>query len=138
MTPGKPKPLPRNTRQKQAIRSAFAEAGRPLSPEEALAAAQHHYENLGIATIYRNIKSLVADGWLEPVSLSGEATRYEVAGKAHHHHFHCQDCGKLYELEGCSTTQLPRVPRGFRITGHEFLLYGVCSRCIPGRSTATA
>jgi len=31
-----PQPIPRNTRQKQAIRHAFVEADRPLSPEEAL------------------------------------------------------------------------------------------------------
>jgi Fur family ferric uptake transcriptional regulator len=138
MTPSMSKPLPRNTRQKQAIRTAFEEADRPLSPEEALAAAQRHYENLGIATVYRNIKAMLADGSLEPVSLPGEAMRYEIAGKAHHHHFHCHDCGKLYELEGCSTTVLPRLPRGFRVTGHEFLLYGVCARCAPGRASARA
>ena len=64
-------PIPRNTRQKQAIRDAFIEADRPLSPEEALAAAQRLYATLGIATVYRNIKSLLAEGWLEPVSLPG-------------------------------------------------------------------
>ena len=77
-------PIPRNTRQKQAIRDAFIEADRPLSPEEALAAAQRLYATLGIATVYRNIKSLLAERWLDPVSLPGQATRYEVAGKAGH------------------------------------------------------
>ena len=122
-------PIPRNTRQKQTIRDAFIEADRPLSPEEALAAAQHHYGTLGIATVYRNIKSLLAEGWLEPVSLPGQATRYEVAGKAHHHHFHCRKCGRMYELGGCAGTVLPRPPRGFRVAGHELLLYGNCARC---------
>jgi Fur family ferric uptake transcriptional regulator len=131
-------PSPRNTRQKQAIRSAFEEANRPLSPEEALVEAQRHYKNLGVATVYRNIKNLVMDGWLEAVSLPGEAMRYEVAGKAHHHHFHCQDCGKMYELEGCSSQALPRLPRGFKVTGHEFLLYGLCARCSPARAGAAS
>jgi Fur family ferric uptake transcriptional regulator len=124
-----PQPVPRNTRQKQAIRDAFIEANRPLSPEEALAAAQRHYETLGIATVYRNIKSLLAEGWLDPVSLPGQATRYEVAGKAHHHHFHCRKCGRMYELGDCAGTVLPRPPKGFRVTGHELLLYGNCARC---------
>jgi Fur family transcriptional regulator, ferric uptake regulator len=124
-----PQPVLRNTRQKQAIRDAFIEANRPLSPEEALAAAQHHYETLGIATVYRNIKSLLAEGWLDPVSLPGQATRYEVAGKAHHHHFHCRKCGRMYELGDCAGTVLPRPPKGFRVAGHELLLYGNCARC---------
>jgi Fur family transcriptional regulator, ferric uptake regulator len=123
------KPIARNTRQKQAIRDAFIEADRPLSPEEALASAQHHYQTLGIATVYRNIKALLSDRWLEPVSLPGQATRYEVAGKAHHHHFHCRQCGRMYELGTCTGTVLPRTPRGFRVAGHELLLYGECVRC---------
>ena len=127
-------PVARNTRQKQAIRDAFIEAGRPLSPEEALLSAQRHYQTLGIATVYRNIKALLADKWLEPVSLPGQATRYEVAGKAHHHHFHCRRCGCMYELGTCTDTVLPRTPRGFRVAGHELLLYGECARCSsPGR-----
>jgi Fur family transcriptional regulator, ferric uptake regulator len=124
-----PQPIPRNTRQKQAIRDAFIEANRPLSPEEALIAGQHHYETLGIATVYRNIKSLLEEGWLEPISLPGQATRYEVAGKAHHHHFHCRKCGRMYELGGCAGTVLPRPPRGFRVAGHDLLLYGDCAHC---------
>jgi Fur family transcriptional regulator, ferric uptake regulator len=124
-----PQPIARNTRQKQAIRDAFIEANRPLSPEEALTAAQHHYATLGIATVYRNIKSLLAEGWLDSVSLPGQSTRYEVAGKAHHHHFHCRKCGRMYELGGCAGTVLPKPPRGFRVAGHELLLYGNCARC---------
>jgi Fur family transcriptional regulator, ferric uptake regulator len=131
-----PQPIPRNTRQKQAIRDAFTEADRPLSPEEALAAAQRHYGTLGIATVYRNIKLLLAEDWLDPVSLPGQATRYEVAGKAHHHHFHCRKCGRMYELGGCAGTVLPKAPRGFRVAGHDLLLYGNCARCVETSSSA--
>ena len=131
-----PKPVARNTRQKQAIRDAFIEAGRPLSPEEALSAAQLHYEALGIATVYRNIKSLLAEGWLDPVTLPGQATRYEVAGKAHHHHFHCRKCGRVFELGTCVGTVLPKAPRGFRVAGHELMLYGNCNRCAPEKAAA--
>lgn len=120
---------PRNTRQKDAIRSAFTEADRPLSPEEVLEAAKADVEGLSLATIYRNIKSLLADNWLASVEIPGQATRYEVAGKAHHHHFQCNTCGKLYELEGCEMRIKPKLPRGFVATGHEFFVYGTCSNC---------
>ena len=124
----------RQTRQREAIRKAFTEADRPLSQEEALAIAKHHHRGLGIATVYRNIKSLVEDGWLIAIDLPGEAPRFEVAGKKHHHHFRCNDCGKLYELEGCVAQLKARLPRGFRATGHEFFLYGTCVSCAPGKS----
>ena len=119
----------RNTKQKAAIREAFVTADRPLSPEEAHSCAQLHYPGLGTATVYRNIQALVDEGWLQMVVVPGDSPRYEVAGKEHHHHLQCNGCGKLYELEGCIPTFKPKLPRGFRVTGHEFFLYGICSAC---------
>lgn len=121
--------LVRNTRQKDAIRAAFINTNRPLSPEEILVLAQKEVEGISIATVYRNVGSLVEDQWLVPVEIPGESSRYEVAGKEHHHHFHCNDCGKVFELQGCDVTVKPKLPRGFRATGHEFFLYGTCAEC---------
>jgi Fur family ferric uptake transcriptional regulator len=123
----------RNTRQKTAIREAFAEADRPLSPEEVLRSAQQYHPGVGIATVYRNIQTLVEEGWLQAVEVPGDATRYEVAGKKHHHHFQCNECGKLYDLEGCTAQSRPKLPKGFRASGHEFYIYGTCAACIPSK-----
>lgn len=117
-----------HTRQKAAIRDAFLEADRPLSPDEVLEGAQRHHPALGKATVYRNIQSLVDDGWLLAVEIPGDSARYEVAGKEHHHHFQCNQCRRLYELDGCIPFK-PNLPRGFRATGHEFFLYGLCAQC---------
>lgn len=119
----------RNTRQKEAIRAAFTGADRPLSPEETLSYAQQQVDGISIATVYRNIVTLVDDKWLAPVEIPGESTRYEVAGKEHHHHFHCNECGKVFEMHGCDVPVKPKLPRGFRVTGHEFFVYGVCAEC---------
>jgi Fur family ferric uptake transcriptional regulator len=119
----------RNTRQKDAIRAAFLDADRPLSPEEALALAQKQVKAVSIATIYRNISSLVEDSWLTPVDVPGQATRYEVAGKAHHHHFQCTLCRTVHELAGCAMPTRPKLPRGFTYSSHEFFVYGTCAAC---------
>lgn len=121
--------VPRNTKQKEAIRAAFLEADRPLSPDETLAIAQAEVSGLSIATVYRNIVSLVEEKWLTTVELPGEAKRYEVAGKEHHHHFRCNDCGKVFELQGCTVNIKPQLPRGFRASGHDFFIYGTCAEC---------
>jgi Fur family transcriptional regulator, ferric uptake regulator len=120
---------PRKTRQKEAIRTAFVNADRPLSPEETLAYAQQQVDGISIATVYRNIGALVEDKWLMPVEIPGESTRYEVAGKEHHHHFHCNACGKVFEMQGCNIQVKPKLPTGFRVTGHDFFVYGVCAAC---------
>ena len=120
---------PRQTKQKQAIRASFVATDRPLSPDEVLALAKKHVAGMSIATVYRNIGSLVEDGWLTTVELPGTSARYEVAGKKHHHHFQCKDCEKVYELSGCGLALKPDLPKGFRMTGHELFLYGVCAEC---------
>lgn len=122
-------PATRKTRQRDAIRQAFESAGRPLAPEQVLAAAKAVVAGLGVATVYRNIRTLLEEGWLVPVALPGEATRYELSGKAHHHHFHCRGCGEIFELEGCAVALREMAPRGFEVTGHEVVLYGFCQHC---------
>lgn len=106
--------------------------GRPLSPEEALEFALESHPSVGIATVYRNIQALVEDGWLNAVEVPGHSTRYEMAGKGHHHHFQCNSCGKVYDLKGCIAQTKPKIPRGFNTTGHEFFFYGNCASCNSG------
>ena len=123
--------MPRETRQRRAIRKTLEAAGHPLSPAEILGAAKARVEGLGIATVYRNLKYLLGEGSIDPVELPGEAPRYEVAGKGHHHHFLCRACDKVYEADGCPGNVRSVAPQGFRVEDHELVLYGVCETCIP-------
>jgi Fur family transcriptional regulator, ferric uptake regulator len=121
--------MERDTAQRRAIRSVIVEADRPLSPREVLDAAQGDVSSLGIATVYRNLKALLEEGWLAAVELPGEPPRYEVAGKQHHHHFLCTKCERVFELPGCPGNLNATVPEGFRTERHEVVLFGLCDRC---------
>ena len=120
----------RSTQQRRAIRAAFERAGRPLGPQEVLEIAKAGVPGLGIATVYRTLKQLVADGEIEVVELPGGPSRYELAGLAHHHHFHCRDCDRVFDVEGCSGQVTDRTPPGFRTEEHAVVLYGRCSACL--------
>lgn len=120
----------RETRQGQAIRWSFEEAGHPLSPKELLEVAGRRVKGLGIATVYRNIKSLLDDGSIVAVELPGESPRYELAGKGHHHHFHCRECDRVYEMDGCPGNVASVTPDGFQVERHEFVAYGLCEACV--------
>jgi Fur family transcriptional regulator, ferric uptake regulator len=120
--------MERDTRQRRAIRQVFARSDRPLSAEEVRAGAHRHAPTLGLATVYRNLKALVDEGFLVAVAMPGEAARYEAAGKRHHHHFRCRRCDRLFELGGCRKP-VPRAPKGFVVESHELLLYGRCASC---------
>ncbi len=120
----------RDTRQKRAIHQALQEAGRPLSPEEIRDKAATRVPGLGIATVYRNIKQAVEEGWLKAVELPGHNARhFELAALPHHHHFSCKACGRVFDVPGCPGSLKDLAPRGFTVERHEIVLYGMCDRC---------
>jgi len=121
--------MQRNTSQRKAIQDALQHAARPLTPQEVLKKAKVSVPNLGIATVYRGLRQLSNEGALKVVELPGEPQRYELAGKEHHHHFHCRACGKVYEVEGCPGDMSNLVPEGFELEDHEVILYGACATC---------
>lgn len=121
--------MERNTRQRSAIRDAIAQAHRPLLPQEVLEAAQTQVPGLGIATVYRNLKALVDEGELQPVTLPGENPRFELAGHGHHHHFQCRHCARVFDVHACPGDLQRLAPPGFSVDGHDLTLYGRCSDC---------
>jgi Fur family ferric uptake transcriptional regulator len=129
MPPRAPVTPLRDTRQRRAIRLAFEEAERPLSTEQLHAVASRESRGLGLATVYRSIKSLVDEGWLEVIDIPGHGAFYERAGKEHHHHFACENCSEVSDLEGCSSEVRVRLPRGYRARGHDVTIYGTCASC---------
>lgn len=126
----------RITSQRQTIRDVIQHADRPLSPTEICALAQTATPQLGIATVYRTLSLLLAEGWIETVELPGEGLRYEVAGKAHHHHFRCRQCGLVYGLAGCPGNMKSLMPPGFKAESHSLVVYGVCAKCTEGPCVA--
>jgi Fur family ferric uptake transcriptional regulator len=121
--------MERNTRQRTAIREAIAQARRPLLPLEVLEAAQLGAPGLSIATVYRNLRTLLDEGELRAVQLPGENPRYELAGMAHHHHFQCLRCQRVFEVEACPGNLASLAPPGFTVEDHELTLYGHCADC---------
>lgn len=121
--------MKRNTIQKEAIRHVFQQSDRPLGIEEILQAGREKVRALNQATVYRNLKSLVEEGWLLKFNHPTFGTVFEKAGKEHHHHFHCRVCERVFELPGCALNETAATPRGFLAESHEVFLFGVCSSC---------
>ena len=121
--------MERMTQQGEAIRRVFTESDLPLGLQDTLKAAQKYAPSLGIATVYRTIKVLLADGWLLPVNLPGQSPRYISIDKPHQHYFQCRICVMLFPVD-CPMRSLTRLaPSGFRLEGHEMVLYGLCPTC---------
>jgi Fur family ferric uptake transcriptional regulator len=99
------------------------------------------------ATVYRGLPLLVEAGILQPVLVSEEPRRFELAlGRRHHDHLLCRRCGRVVEFRSAAIedAQLEVATRhGFRLTSHVHELIGDCSSCrrdrgAPGRSSGRA
>jgi Fur family ferric uptake transcriptional regulator len=127
--PSKGAELRRKTVQKDAIKEAFLLTCRPLRVNEILQIGRKKVESLNQATVYRNLKLLVEEGWLRVICHPEAGTFYERAEKEHHHHFHCRSCDRLFDLPGCALKENKSVPSGFVTERHEVFLFGVCPSC---------
>ncbi len=121
--------MKRETQQKNAIRRALLSAGRPLSVSEVFESAQVEAAGLGMATVYRNLKALQSEGLIIQVDLPGQPSRWEPVPEAHHHHFLCRTCDRLFEIEGCLKGLKHLLPQGYTLEEHDILLRGQCDSC---------
>ena len=72
----------RATIQRDAIRKTLTNSPRPLNTAEILAAGQVNVPNLGIATVYRNIKTMLAEGEIRAISGTGIPDCYVTMEKS--------------------------------------------------------
>jgi Fur family ferric uptake transcriptional regulator len=121
--------ISRKTRQRDALRDVIERADRPLSVNELLEAAAQQVDGIGVATVYRTVSAFLNEGIVEAVEISGEPVRYERADKGHHHHFHCDVCGRVYDIGECDENVRKLAPPKFRVRSHDVTLYGVCAAC---------
>ena len=97
--------------------------------------AQKKVPGLGIATVYRNLKSLQQDGSVVAVELPGQSPRWELTPEKHHHHFLCNTCDKLYEINACPADLQHLLPTGYTLEEHDILLRGLCNDCAKSKKS---
>ena len=122
--------MQRTSQQQEAILRVLEEFRKPLSPQDLLEAASHRSPGLGLATVYRALKRLVAAGEVRKIDVAGLPPHYERKSDGHHHFFVCEKCEKLFDVEGCSGGLKQLMPLGFKMSSHEIIIYGACKECV--------
>ena len=107
-----------------------------LSAQEAHERIAASGTKVGIASVYRVLDLLAAQGLLTRVDLGDGVARYESTqpGGRHHHHLVCGDCGKVEAFEDNSLErELSRVADrlGYAMDAHDVVLRGACDDCRP-------
>jgi len=124
---------PKLTTKQQLVLKAFHHAKRPITPQEAWEEARRELSTLGLATVYRAVQRLLADGLLRHVEIAEAPQLYESTEKPHHHHFYCSKCGQVFEIKACPPKLDALVPPGFTMSDHSITLYGRCANCGPAK-----
>jgi len=123
--------MKRMTAQRRAILDLINASERHWDAEGLARALSDAGVEIGIATVYRGLAMLEAQGLVSSVVLDGKK-RYERADKAHHDHMLCLACGRIEEFTHAEIEALQaKVARekGFALTGHQLVMFGYCSRC---------
>ena len=81
------------------------------------------------ATVYRNLRDLVDAGLVREVAVEGRSARFDVKGMRHHH-FICDKCGEMENMDWFDVPQPPAGTVGKRIVReYEVILRGLCGVC---------
>ncbi|MFW6281735.1 MAG: Fur family transcriptional regulator [bacterium] len=87
--------------------------------------------NISLGTVYRNLNVLAEMGKINVLNYGSSQSRYD--GKSdHHYHFHCEKCGKVYDLELDLETYLNNEVNkktGFIANEHRLEFSGICPEC---------
>jgi Fur family ferric uptake transcriptional regulator len=71
-------------------------------------------------------------GMVEKTIINDNKSRYELSGDSHRHHIVCTVCQKMVPISKCPFNKLEsdiEMETKFDITGHQFILYGLCPKC---------
>jgi Fur family peroxide stress response transcriptional regulator len=87
------------------------------------------------ATTYNNLRDLVQAGLVREVAIEGRGARYDVTG-VRHHHFICDRCGKVEDIEWYDVPKPASGSLGKRTVREcEVIFRGLCSKCAPPRAS---
>jgi len=120
------------TSQRQTILDLINASNHHWDADEVARSLSDAGHPIGIATIYRGLAALEAQGLIESIQLA-DKKRYERADKAHHDHMICTQCGKIKEFshQTIETLQQAEAEKsGFRLTGHQLVMFGLCASCV--------
>jgi Fur family ferric uptake transcriptional regulator len=92
--------------------------------------------NVGLASVYRVLDSLLESGLVQRVDVGDGVARYEPVrtSEEHHHHLVCTGCGKVEAFTDPGLERaIHRVEEtsGYAVDTHDVVLHGACADCRP-------
>jgi len=87
------------------------------------------------ATTYKNLRDLVEAGLVREVAVEGRAARFDAKGMPHHH-FICDRCGNVEDIEWYAVSKPVSGLLGKRTLREcELIFRGLCTKCAPRQAS---
>ncbi len=122
----------RLTPQRMMTISAIENSDDHISAEEIYAQVIAKYPHVNISTVYRTLELLKRLGLATETDFGEGRVRYHPAGKGHHHHLVCQECGAIVDLDESALASLKDVllrEYGFSADLRHLAIFGRCVKC---------
>ena len=121
----------RCTPQRYAVMAFLMECKRHPTAAEIFLAVNRLDPRSSKATVYNNLRDLVEAGLVREVAVEGRAARFDAKG-TRHHHFICDRCGNVEDLEWYEVRQPASRSLGNRVLREcELIFRGLCTKCSP-------
>lgn len=123
----------RPTRQRAAVAAVLADTGEFRSAQELHSLLRASGDKVGLATVYRNLQTMAADGEIDMLRTDEGEAVYRACSTGHHHHLVCRVCGKTVEVEGPTVeawTTKVTAQHGFTDVRHTLEIFGTCAECV--------
>lgn len=99
------------------------------SAEDIFRAVSIKYQSLSFATVYNTLNRLVKAGAIREITIDPERKHYDP-NTSKHNHIICALCGKIADIPGGITVELPaELKRDFILLGSHVEFYGHCTGC---------
>ena len=119
----------RCTPQRFAVMAFLMECDRHPTAAEIFEAVNRVDPRSSRATTYNNLRDLVEAGLVREVAVEGRAARFDAKG-TRHHHFVCDRCGDVEDLEWYDVPRPASASLGKRIVREcELIFRGLCAKC---------
>ena len=121
----------RCTPQRCAVMAFLTEQNRHPTAVEIFEAVNRVDPRSSRATTYNNLRDLVQAGLVREVAAEGRSARFDAKGMRHHH-FICDRCGNVEDIEWYDVPKPASGSLGKRILREcELIFRGLCTKCAP-------
>ena len=121
----------RYSRQRDAVLEVVRSTFEHPTAEWVYKTTRKRLPNVGLGTVYRNLKALVDEGLVREVRTEDQAVRYD-GNVGEHYHIRCVSCGRVSDLPVSVDRDIEaRAHRAtnYAIVGHAIEVHGVCPGC---------